>query len=496
MEADKDRIGHNLQRDMKLSKLDGVFSNIMVTTTTGVFLTGFALALGLDNIQIGIMASLPAFANLFQIFGSYFVQKTGGARQICLVSVFSNRILWILVAALPLFNLIFNFSDNLMILLFLIGIALASVFTAVSSVSWMSWISEIIEEDQRGKFFGRRNMILGIAGIITGLLGGFFIDFWEIFFPQNEAAGFSILILVGVFFGFLSWRMLNKTSAGNITEDIDTAVKKERSDSFLSALKKSLQDKTFRDFLVFGMLWGFAVGLSSPFFNVYMIETLEINFSQIALFGVISGCTNAIGMQLWGSVIDRIGTRTLLYVTSFGGSITPLLWIFTSPTNHLILWPVHLLTGLVWSGIGLATSLLLMQLVRRKYKSIYFAMFAALTGVTTALAPIIGGYIAGAVSEFRLNLGIFSLEGLQFIFLLTGLLRMGTLGYLRRVDLPQQLSVKELWRKSRKYLVPARGAASLGTLGLQSLENINLSFNRGLVNTHKTLKKITKRSQD
>ncbi len=485
-----ERTFHDMQRDMKLSKLDGVYSNIMTTTTTGVFLTGFALALGLDNVQIGIMAALPAFANLFQIFGSYFVQKTGSARKICLVSVFSHRILWIMVAGLPLLDLIFNLSDSLMIFLFLAGIASASIFAAVSSVSWMSWISDIITEAQRGKFFGRRNMILGLAGITTGLLGGFFIDIWESSFPGLESAGFSILILGGVLFGFFSWYMLSKTSAGNLTDEIEIDEEMDRPETYFRSLRRCLRDKTFRDFLIFSMLWGFAVGLSSPFFNVYMIETLDINFSQIALFGVISGCTNALGMQLWGNVIDRSGTRTLLYITSLGGSMTPLLWVFTSPANYLILWPIHLLSGLVWSGIGLATSLLLMQLVKRRYKSIYFAIFAALTGLTMAIAPIIGGYIAGAGSGFKLSFGIFSLEGMQFIFLLTGLMRLSTLGFLRRVDLPQQLPVKELLKKSRRHLVPARGAASLGTLGLQSLENINLAFARGLINARKTLKKI------
>jgi MFS family permease len=476
-----------LKKNMKLSKLDGIYSNIMTTMTFGAFLTGFALSLGLNNFQIGIMASLAAFANLFQIVGSYFIEKTGGAKKICIYSVFTHRIIWILIAFLPLFTVLFNIENNTIILMFLIGIALVGITSAISSVSWMSWISELIIETERGKFFGNRNMIMGIAGILSGLIGGYFLDLWEGYFPTLNTWGFSLLILIGVMFGFLSLKMLSLTSEKNKKKD-NHYIK----ESFIKSLKLPFKDQRFRKFLYFGIFWAFAVGIASPFFNVYMIGTLNINFSQIAIFAVISGLTNALGMQFWGNFIDRIGTKTILYITSLGAGITPLLWMFSSPNNYTVLWLVHFFAGVVWSGIGLATSLLLMQLVNKDYKSVYFAIFAAVTGLAASLSPILGGYIVTLISDFEINLGFISIKGLKFIFLITGIIRLSSLGFLSQVEISDQLPIRTLIKKSKSYIAPSRRISQLGMLGMQSLENFNIALTRGFLTSQKFLSKIIK----
>jgi len=52
--------------------IDGAFSAIMDSVVGGIFLTGFLLkVLHAEAGQIGILASLPLFANFVQIFGSH-----------------------------------------------------------------------------------------------------------------------------------------------------------------------------------------------------------------------------------------------------------------------------------------------------------------------------------------------------------------------------------------------------------------------------------------
>jgi hypothetical protein len=68
--------------NLRNSIYDGMFSNIFATLTGGVFLTGFALYLGMGEMMIGLLASMPFMATLFQLPTSYFIRKKGKRKKI------------------------------------------------------------------------------------------------------------------------------------------------------------------------------------------------------------------------------------------------------------------------------------------------------------------------------------------------------------------------------------------------------------------------------
>jgi len=53
--------------DLRNSFYDGMFANTFATLTGGVFLTGFALYLGLNDFMIGLVASMPFIVTVFQL---------------------------------------------------------------------------------------------------------------------------------------------------------------------------------------------------------------------------------------------------------------------------------------------------------------------------------------------------------------------------------------------------------------------------------------------
>ena len=83
---------NRLNRALNLSIIDGALSAIMGSLPGGIFLMGFALKiLNATPQQIGVLASLPLFANLVQIFGSYIIEKTGKKKMLCFVSLIFQR---------------------------------------------------------------------------------------------------------------------------------------------------------------------------------------------------------------------------------------------------------------------------------------------------------------------------------------------------------------------------------------------------------------------
>jgi len=60
-------MGLQLTDDLKNSIYDGMFANAFANLTGRVFLTGFALYLGMNEFMIGVVASMPFIVTVFQI---------------------------------------------------------------------------------------------------------------------------------------------------------------------------------------------------------------------------------------------------------------------------------------------------------------------------------------------------------------------------------------------------------------------------------------------
>ena len=63
------------RRLLRLILYDALASETMGTLTTGVFLVGFAVALGAGNFAIGVLAAVPFCVQLLQIPAVFLVER-------------------------------------------------------------------------------------------------------------------------------------------------------------------------------------------------------------------------------------------------------------------------------------------------------------------------------------------------------------------------------------------------------------------------------------
>jgi F0F1-type ATP synthase membrane subunit c/vacuolar-type H+-ATPase subunit K len=85
---------------------DGIFATMFASLTSGVFLTGFALHLGMDVTAIGLLAAIPYAATLFQLPVSVAIARRGNQKPIALGNAFAGRLLWLLILAAGLLPII------------------------------------------------------------------------------------------------------------------------------------------------------------------------------------------------------------------------------------------------------------------------------------------------------------------------------------------------------------------------------------------------------
>jgi hypothetical protein len=122
----------------------------------------------------------------------------------------------------------------------------------------------------------------------------------------------------------------------------------------------------------------------------------------------------------------------------------PGLWLTTIVVPYWIVLPVvHILGGIGWSAFTLNVNTLLLALAPRHERSIYLSVHAALTGLTTAVAPIVGGLLGKMLQEGTLPLPP-GVNAYLLIFTLSCLLRWLSILLFLRVREPREVPLERL----------------------------------------------------
>jgi Na+/melibiose symporter-like transporter len=174
------------------------------------------------------------------------------------------------------------------------------------------------------------------------------------------------------------------------------------------------QNSNFLLFLVYFSVWMLAVHLSAPFFNFYLLDTLDLDVTLVTFYSSLQTGANLLMLIIWGKLADKIGNRPILICVGVLVAITPLLWLGIGH-NQLDFWLwlplLHIFTGITWAAIDLCMTNMYLVIVPIKNQSIYIAIAAAVAGVSGALGTTIGGFIAQS-HEFGGLLGLFALSSL------------------------------------------------------------------------------------
>ncbi len=126
---------------------------------------------------------------------------------------------------------------------------------------------------------------------------------------------------------------------------------------------------------------------------------------------------NLVMLVFWGKLADRVGNRPLLLLVGIVMAVIPLCWLLIG-TDSVSLWMwlplIHLLSGGFGAGNDLCYNNIQMSMAPVNRPSQYFAIAAAVTGVSGGLGATAGGFLAG----------LDIIGGLRGLFALSAVLRL------------------------------------------------------------------------
>ena len=415
---------------LKYSIYDGLFAQAYGNLTGSIFLPSYALILGAQPIHIGILASLPFFGTLAQLPGSLIVEKFQRRKMWTIGFAAISRGIWIVLVILS-FLLALNYRSYTLFALILIA-AFSHVFGSLSGVAWLSWMAALVPAEIRGRYFGLRNSILGIITITLTLLGGYFLDWHRVHFPEaSPTRSFELLFVMAILAGMMSLYFLRKQP------DIPQ-VNEESAQNYFSLFTEPLRQKNFRRFIRFALIWAFAVNFASPFFIMYMLKDLGISYTLISFYTVCAAVADFLGMGIWGHFSDRFGNRSIIILTSLVVTFLPFVWLFSGATAfsvYILIPLLHFTGGFFWAAYNLCSRNLVFRMAPKERNTAFFAFWSisSANGAAAGLGAITGGILSQYTDYLLPYFPAFFDSGFKIIFFLSFLLRIGTLFMVRGI---------------------------------------------------------------
>ena len=384
------------RRVLRLVLFDALASEAMGTLTTGVFLVGFAVALGADNFAIGVLAAVPFFAQLLQIPAVLLVERWRVRRDICVFSTAIGRAFLVGAATAPLIG------GSLGVKVLIASLAIYQSMAAIAGCAWNSWMRDLVPSSEHGRFFGRRTAATTALSVIAALGGAAIIDLWKSYMPEYAVFGYSLLFLVGAIVGYIGVYLLR------ITPDKPMAPA-EKAGPALAPLFAPLREENFKRLILFLASWNFAANLAAPFFTVYMLKSLDYPMTTILALTIASQLSNIAALGLWGALIDRFSNKSVLGVAAPLFLACTLAWTFTGvpwvkPYILYLLAVIHILMGVATAGVGLASGNIAMKLSPPGQATAYLAANGVISAAAAAIAPMLGGRFADFFALHQLTL--------------------------------------------------------------------------------------------
>jgi MFS family permease len=415
-----------IRRSLTVSSIDGVFAAIYSNLTSGVLLSNFLVDLRANSFEVGILAAIPMLANVVQPLGAWWGNRWTSRRNYCASVNLPARFVWVLLAIGIAFYTQHLLDDRSMVTWTMVVVAISHLLGGLGSATWLSWMAALVPSKLRGRYFGIRNTASNLTSLIVVTIAGF----WVANYPKGEIAAFEIALGIAIVAGFISliyqWQMVDISSSGQPIANTDNfednsisiAPSTEIADPEIgSAIATILQDRHFLGFTICFSAWMFALNLSAPFFNLYLLQDLEIDVSLVTLYNSLTSAANLALLIPFGRWSDRIGHRIPLVMMGLVMAVLPLLWLGVG-RDPLSLWvglPIlFLLNGGASAAIDLCVNNLQIEIAHEHHQAQYFGITAAMGGVCGFLGTFLGGTLAS------LDL----VGGLTGLFMISSILRL------------------------------------------------------------------------
>jgi MFS family permease len=344
------------------------------------YLSAFALFLRASTAQVALVATMPPLVGaFFQFLAAWLGYKSGRRKPVILAGAILQVLVW-----LPLLLLPIRFPQQAVVLL----VTCLVVYHAGSNLAaplWASLMGDLVPERKRGRFFGRRTRLATITSFISLAAGGGILYGFDRL--GHTWAGFAVLFVIAGLARLVSLYHLSRMHEPSGQGAAVPAFRISR--QWLQSLRHSHALR----FSLYIVCMQAAVGVSAPFFAVYMLQDLGYNYIQFMANTGTAVLMQFLMLNTWGRISDVFGNRLILVTTGSMIPCLPLLWLVSGNFWYLI--GVQVLSGFAWAGFSLSAGNFLYDLIPGTRR----AATMAFHNVFVAIGVFLGGMLGALLSR-------------------------------------------------------------------------------------------------
>lgn len=400
---------------LRIVILANICNKIFTLLTTGTALTGYAGALGADNLKYGLLTAIPFLSTMLQIPISIWVSKSGKRKRLMVTFGLISRFIWLLIGAVPF---VFPISEREMMLytvIFLVGVS--SVGNAFYGVCFNDWLADLVPVSIRGRWLTTRDRLIIIINLVFSLGIARLLD------TVSGLQGYGVLFIIAGILGVIDM--------GSYIFVQDFPKKSGVDLRFSASLRRMKGDKRFVRFIIFWTVWLLSSYMSSPYTTYYALYELQLTFTDVTLYGtVLGGLVTILVITMWGRLIDRRGNRYTLFVTGIGTAISPIFLAFADQSSGLACFVLYNAIGAAfWEVPYLVSNNIVMTNSPAEYRPAYIAIFSCVSAICGSfVGTMFGGALLNAVPVLLESHPIPWLGGemdpYQFLFIMSTLVRL------------------------------------------------------------------------
>ena len=409
-----------IKRSLTYSLYDGIAFSVMFGMSDSFF-QAYGIHLGADNFALSLIRTLPiTVGSLSQLLAGLFLRFFKSRRRFTAIFSFLHALLFIpliLASLLPTGN----------IAAVIIVLCLMTFFFLTPVPAWSSWMGDLVPENIRGQYFGRRTSVTGIVSFLSLIAAGFILEVAQL--NQLEYLGFIILFSIS----FLT----RSLSAYFLSKKYDPPYNYQPKSYFNLRLLKAEAKKAGTLYLImFLSLLNFGLMLIAPYIDIYLLRHLKLSYVAFTLINATILGVKYFFMPFWGKACDRYGSRKVLLVGTLLISFVPLGWIFA--TTLPVILALQAFAGFAWAAFEISSFSIVIGATssasRASWVSLQntasglFGLLGSFTGsVLYALGHIIFSHSSPSAIIYDQPGLPFFLSPFFFVFLASGLIRLGLL---------------------------------------------------------------------
>ncbi len=403
-------IEHSIKNTRKYAILEVMFFNGFSVGMQSFVLLSLAIYFNMSSFFISIVSSLPTAGYLLQIFTKRLNSLLGNRKRTLVISAAISRLV---ICMLP-FAILFDIRKQGVYFMVMLIYALFSPF--VNNV-WTATMVQIINKNERGNYFGKRNLFSSLSTVVYILFYGYILSL-----PDKKS---SMLILTS---------SMSLSAIGSVlfmclhyVPDLGKEIKNV-------SIKTALKNKNFVVYLKFASVWLFTWEFLKPLTEYYRIKILGVNTMFISQMGVLTAILSSVLYIIYGKLSDKYGNKTMLRMGIFFTTYYVLTYFSMTEGNKMsMLFAAAVIDAIGFTAITLSLLNLMME-VSGEPADAYVGAYALVSGIAAILAGLFGGLIGKFINNGVIYIFGEEFYTIRFAFVIGFILRLFSLLELTRVD--------------------------------------------------------------